>query len=369
MREIAPVKALAAMPKLNSLRLIIVMMIALGYTSTMPFGPVNAAGAPNPEWLKMLGYDPSWIGISLLFFLSGILATRSLLRHGSSLKYLESRFFRNAPLLFFITLIVVGVIYPLFGTVTGTPAETLKTIVTYFLGTVTCIRPGEPLPGLLDDAKYMCLIQGSIWTLKWGVLAHIAVAIGQRLQFFKNRTLVLSMSLLAILSYIVALFIHLEIRALPNSILLTTRLAWPFLVGMTVYRYWDEIPKSFGANFGISIAFLSAASLMYYVDFIPWTKAIVVCLVMAWAWLCVGILKMEDKRLRMFNEWPALALAAYLINWPVSQITLLIFPDLTAGQLIALALPITIVLSFLVHRLVSQRSFRYARSREVIITA
>lgn len=369
MSEIANPAAFKAIPKLNSLRLIVVLMIAIGYASTMPIGPVDASGAPNPEWFVQLGYDPSWIGIALLFFLSGFLAMRSLLRHGSPVKYLESRFFRNAPLLFFVTLVIVLVIYPVFGDPKGTPTETFKTIIQYFMGTVTCIRPGEPLPGLLDDAKYMCLIQGSIWTLKWGILAHIAVAIGQQIKLFANRAIVLAFALLSVIFYIGIFILYVKTQKVPGDIVLAAQLAWPFLCGMAVYAYWEKIPNSLLANLAISFAFLFIAALMFYISFVPWTKAIVVCLIMGWAWLCITLLKLDTSRLKFMNNWPALALAVYLINWPVSQITLLVIPDISAGLLISMSIPITLALSYFAHKIVSQRSYRYARNREVSITA
>jgi len=132
MQGISTSQTLDFMPKLNALRVIIVLMIALGYASTMPLGPVDASGAHNAEWFSHLGYDPSWIGISLLFFFSGFLAKRSLDRHGSPAKYLESRFLRNAPLLVFITMIVVLVIFPIFGDHKGTPWQSLKAAGMYY---------------------------------------------------------------------------------------------------------------------------------------------------------------------------------------------------------------------------------------------
>lgn len=369
MSHISKIEASSELPKLNSLRLIIVLMIAFGYASTMPVGPVNSSGGPNPEWLKQFGYDPSWIGISLLFFLSGLLAMRSLFRHGSSIKYLESRFFRNAPLLFFVTLIIVLVIYPVFGSPQGPPMQTLKNVILYFMGTVTCIRPGEPLPGLLDDAKYMCLIQGSIWTLKWGVLAHIAVAIGQRIKLFANRSLLLSLALFSIIFYVTIVYFHIGIHPMPGDIIIAAQLGWPFLTGMAIYAYWDKVPSSFLTNFLISAGLMAVAAGQYYLDFIPWTKAIVVCLILSWAWICIGFLKLAPAKLRFMNKCPAMALAVYLINWPVSQILLLIFPEITPGQLILFSLPVTLVLSSMAHKIVSERSFRYAKNREVLITA
>ncbi len=353
------------MPKLNALRIIIVVMISIGYASTMPIGPVNAAGEPNPEWFIQLGYDPSWIGIALLFFFSGLLAMRSVQKNISPVKYLESRFLRNGPFLFFVTLIIIGIIYPVYGVNKGTPWEIFKTLGKYFFGTITCIRPGEPLPGLLDNAKYMCLIQGSIWTLKWGIIAHIAVAIGHHLKIFKSRVLVLAMAVGSILFYVSALQIHLTVRPIPGDIVLAAQLAWPFLAGMAVQAYWEKLSGSAITNMGIGFGAIGFACLMYFIPAIPWTKAIVVSLILGWAWLGIALLKTPANKMTFMNNWPALALAIYLVNWPVAQILLLQLPDSSPGQLIAFSIPVTLVLSFIGHKLVSERSFSFARNRMV----
>jgi len=352
-----------ALAKLNALRVIIVVMIAIGYGSTMPIGELNAAGTPNPEFFNHLGYDPSWIGIGLLFFLSGFLSLRSLTKHGSAVKYLESRFLRTAPLLFLITLIVILIIHPVFGNSTASA----KDIAIYFLATITCIMPGEKLPGLLDSAAYACLIQGAIWTLKWGVIAHIAAVIGHKLGLFARRRHLLLLCIFTIFCYIVSVRIYTanpEETNIPIDVILAVRLCWPFLAGMTVYAYWDKLPKSIPANLGISAGFLALALGQFYSDFLPWTKGVIVSLTMAWAWLCVTVLRTESHQLRFLNGWPAMALAIYLINWPTAQILLFSFPGLSPVQLVLTSIPLTLVLAWGAHKLVSEKSYRYANQRK-----
>ena len=354
--------------KLNAIRIIIVMMIAMGYASTMPFGESNAAGIPNPEFLAHLGYDPSWIGISLLFLLSGFLGMRSLTRHGSAKRYLSSRLFRNAPLLVFVTLFVILVIYPIFGEGRGSPGETLRTILFYFVGTVTCIKPGEPLPGLLDHAQYECLIQGAIWTLKWGVLAHIAMALGQRFDLLANRRFVITVTLLSILFYIVINYIYLnEIAPVPGDIILASQLGWPFLVGVSLFQYWEKVSSRLAVNLMITAGFFAIALFLSWTAFVPWSKAIIVTLTMAWAWVCVSLLKLEDHQFTALNNWPPLALALYLVNWPVAQIILLSFPGLDWNVFMVVTLTTTVILAWGAHKLVSEKSFRYAQKRSFSI--
>ncbi len=356
----------APLPKLNAIRVIIVMMIALGYASTMPLGENNSAGLPNPEFLAHLGYDPSWIGISLLFFLSGFLGMRSLDRHESSTKYLESRLLRNIPVLIFVTLIVVLLLYPVFGQGTGSTRETLSTIFFYFLGTVTCIKPGELLPGLLDSAAYMCIAQGAIWTLKWGVIAHIIVALGYQIKLFSNRAIVLCLSLLSIVFYISIVFVHLNYNPMPADIVLAAQLGWPFLVGISVYQYWDKLPRRVWPNLLITAGFFGLAFGLYYTSLMPWSKAIIVSLTMGWGWLCVTLLKLETHQFSFLNNWAPLALALYLVNWPTAQILLLVLPELPLGVFMTFSLTITTLIAWSVHKLIAERAFDYASRRRVM---
>lgn len=350
--------------KLNAVRVMIVMMIAFGYASTMPYGEMNADGIANQEALAHLGYDPSWIGISLLFLWSGFLGMRSLDNHGSSLKYLQSRSLRNLPLLVFVTLVVILILYPVFGKVSESPLQTLKTIFVYFLGTVTCIRPGEPLEGLLDHAEYMCLVQGAIWTLKWGILAHVAMAIGNQISLFKDRRIVLSLSVLSVLFYIAITSIHFYVRPVNGDIILASQLAWPFLLGVSLYQYWEKLPKNPVTNLAVTAGFFILACGLYFTSILPWSKAIIVSLTLGWIWLCVTLLKLPVHHLKFLNNWAPLTLAIYLINWPTAQI-LLLGPSLPLGVYMALTLSITLILAWAAHKLVSERSFRYARSQSL----
>ncbi len=348
--------------KLNAVRVIIVMMIAFGYASTMPIGP------GNPEIFNHLGYDPSWVGISLLFFFSGFLALRSLKKHGSAWKYLESRFFRNMPMLAAVTLFVGIVLYPVYGNPSGSISDTVKTVGLYVLGTVSCIRPGEPLPGLLDDSKYMCLIQGAIWTLKWGVIAHIMTAIGQKLGVFGNRYFVLSIAIGSVISYFALNFAYINLGvAIDQNIVLAARLAWPFLVGMAVYEFRDVF-ASVQRNLLTSVLLFAAAWFWYAL--LPWTGAIEILMTLGWFSGFMSLLATQSKTLPMLNNWSPLALAIYLIHWPIAQILLLNFPDLGQWGLIAATLPLALGLGWAAHIVISKRSYAYASSRQpAILTA
>ena len=338
--------------QLNFVRLIIVLVIAFGYASTMPLGP------EHPEIGRHLGYNPSWIGIQLLFFFSGVLALRSLRRHGSGFLYLRSRFLRNIPMLMVFTLVTVLLIYPFL----GVPAESFGALVrklgTYFFETVSCLNPGQPLPGLLDNARYMCLIQGAVWTFRWGVIAHISAAIGQKIGLFKHDRIVLTLAIISTGAYlIVAHMVTWGGREFPDFIFAGTHLAFPFLCGMAAYAYRHKLPNRFTTQIGL-LAVLGGGAMLWYHGF-QWSPAIEVLLTGFWAYAAWLALTVKTR----FAEWtaslPDLTLCLYLVMWPTAQLILLAAPGLGPWGLITLGLPVALTLAYAANRWINQPIQRF----------
>lgn len=340
--------------RLNAVRILVVLFIAVGYASTMPLGH------GNPEIFAHFGYDPSWIGIQLLFFFSGFLTLKSIRRHGSATKYLKSRAVRNLPLLAVFTLITVVIIYPALGVMTENPAELAFKLGRYFFLTVTCIDPGQTLPGLLDNAKYMCLIQGAIWTFKWGMVAHIAAAISAHIGLFRNDRIILLIAIAATLLHFVVTFVQakngyewLEAPAVG------LRLAYIFLVGMACYAYKDKMPTTPKVKTLILTSLLSFAAFWYYL--LAWTPMIEILITGFWAYSALLLATSTSNRLSFLDGWPNLALAIYLINWPASQLLLLAYPGVSPWGLVALCLPVSMLIALAAHYLVSRPSYSFAR--------
>ncbi len=337
-------------PKLNAIRIIIVLVIAFGYTSTMPLGPDKA------EIFQFFGYDPSWIGIQLLFFLSGCLALRSFDRHRSSRLFLTSRILRTGPLLVLYTLITVLIIYPLLGTPGNNFATEIKKLSLYFSTTILCIHPGQPLPGLLDHAKYTCLIQGAIWTLRWGFIAYIATALCHIFGVLKNRPLILFLALMAIFLYFTVKMIEVAYSLQGLETPLTgLRLGYIYLLGMATYTYQDKIPQRLLTRLAIVLTLAAIMTLCYF--FAPWTPAIEICLTLFWAYLAFFVITAKRSDLAFLNHWPNMVLPLYLTNWPVAQLLLLAFPNIGVWSLIGLSLPLSTIIAYAVFKLISEPGY------------
>jgi len=328
--------------RLNFTRILIVFAIAFGYASTMPHGPDAS------EYLKHFGYEPSWIGIQLLFFFSGFLALASLQRHKSSLKYLISKALRNGPLLALFTLVAVGIIYPIFGTSSGNLITDLAKLSRYTFETITCINPGQRLPGLLDDSKYACLIQGAVWTFRWGLFIHIAAACAWKLSLLSRKSLIMAYAIASTLGYIAIQYTYLKTQMaslyLPVMML---RLSFPFLIGMAIYAYRERMPQSLSTKCMI----LASCGLFTVINFLflPWTPLIEISLTAFWGYAAYLLTFSTHRIFKWTENWPHLALGFYLANWPAAQILLLLKPTLSPAMLIAMSLPLALSFSALAY--------------------
>jgi len=298
--------------RLNAVRTIIVLLMAIGYASTM--SPLSG----DKEVLRHLGYDPSWFGLQILFCLSGYLAVRSLTRHGSSLRYLTSRVLRTGPLLVAYTLAAITVIYPIFCTSTAPLAEEAVKLTRYFILTVLL---------LLALAISATLIYGSV-----GYFAA------------KNEWE----------------------AAFPAFAAL--RLSYAFLGGAALYGWQDKLPQSGITKLTMLVGLLSLAAFQH--AYMHWTPAIEIAGTFFWTYLSIVIIQTPMRATAWMNHWPNIVLGLYLGNWPVSQTLILMHPELHGWALIGMSVMITTVIAILAHAAISGHINRWAATalrREVAI--
>jgi len=335
------------LPRLNAVRLFVVVMIAFGYASTMPVGPDKF------ETGKLFGYEPSWIGIQVLFFLSGVLAYRSITAGRIGFEYLKSRILRTFPMLLALTLTTVFVIYPVLGKPLSTPQEYIA-LAKYFFLTVTCIDPGRVLPGLLDDSLYACLIQGGIWTLRWGLIIHIGVAIASRFKVLMQPRLILAAAITSMLIYAAYIYAAAKLEfGDPPAPIIGLHFGYMFLMGMALWAYRDRLPRSSGARYAIGGALFAVAAVNYLA--LPWTSFIEISLTLSFGYTAWLLSTSTTRRLAILNNWPQLALGLYLINWPTTQVLLHAFPELGSTTLPLVSLPISLALTVTSHVALSGR--------------
>jgi peptidoglycan/LPS O-acetylase OafA/YrhL len=343
--------------QLNSVRLIAILLIGMGYASTMPLGP------GNPEMGHHLGYDPSWYGMQVIFFLSGLMAMRSVSAGRNGWQYLISRAKRTLPLLALYTAAVVIILFPLLCAAGARTLSSVPILAKYFIETVFLTHPGQPLPGLMDDAKYGCLAQGAIWTLRWGAAFHIGTAIGGSLGLFKNRTALLVLALLSTLIYAAAHYfavIH-QITSL-EALMPGMRLGYIFLLGMAAFAWRDHIPAGLKFRF-LGLALLGGGAWLSY-NFSRWTPADEILMTLFWAYLALLGLQMN---LSAMKNWPNLVLPTFLGVWPAAQLYVMAFPNMTSSGVVFASLTSALALAYLVRLGVVTLRERLQSGRKVAV--
>ena len=324
--------------RLNAVRTLVVLVMAFGYASTMATGP------GTPEIGRMLGYEPSLFAIQLLFFLSGWLALRSLHRHGSGWKMLASRARRNLPLLAVVTGVVAFLVYPM---IRADVAHAMggSDLLSYFFQTVSCVDPSQVMPGALDGAHYACLLQGAIWTFRWGALFYIGAAIAWRIGLLRG-SLIGAGALLCTLGYAATSWVAAKTGTLMLEHLDTAlRLAYPFALGMAVFNAAERLRDNPLLVPGIAVAAFTFATVNFL--FLAWTPAIEIGLTLAFCALAHTAVHSRTRWLRVLDNWPPLALPLFLLNWPLAQIWLFLQPGVTQTALIAATLGTAVLLAWL----------------------
>lgn len=333
--------------RLNAVRLLAVLAIGLGYASTMPQGPESR------EWLSHLGHDPSWFGVQVLFFLSGWLGWRSLSRtdHRRYTGYLARRAKRIYPWTILYTAAIVLVAYPLLCAADDKPIQPAAESLLYFVKTASLIAPGDPMPGALDSSPYTCLLQGAIWTLRWGIVAHIGLISVYALRI-RSRT---GLSILAVLAVLLcaSIFLVQAKTALDLPAILGTgaRLAYPFLAGAALYAWDAKQMMSRKRWFTIAALAFGIATIHYLA--VPWTPAIEILATTGWCAVAMMLLKpavqptASDARPApdFLAGRPNLILPTYLGIWPICQIYLFAAPHLPTLALIAVTLLSSVALA------------------------
>ena len=343
---------------LGPVRMLIMAIIAFGYASTMPRGPGTA------EYLRTFGYDPSWYGIAIIFMITGFLAMRSLQRHGSAVKFLASRLFRNLPLLLLFALLVVLVLFPIFAVPMEAGGSRLEQHMRYLVKVVSCFDPNELTPGLLDNALYMCVIQGGLWTFRWGLIAFIATAALWAIGGLRSGRMLLLFTLALTVTY--AVLIVYAIKS-PQPYLelpiIGLRLGWAYLAGMCAYVYREKMPRNLLLPFGL----LGLAALQYYT--LPWTPFVEITAEFGFGYLVFLAITSRLKVPAALKSLPDLSLGLYVFNWPMAQLTLLMLPALSPLGLFAISFPLTALLSYVSWASLSRPINLRLRSKSSIETA
>jgi peptidoglycan/LPS O-acetylase OafA/YrhL len=151
-------------------------IIRLILSSMVIWGHTLALNGNSTYWIDPITYlfpftYSGAVAVKIFFFISGLVVTNSLLKNGSPVQFIVSRFFRIWPSLLFCALITSLVIGPFLSSYASNY---------YFAGldNFRYIRngfflAGDTLPGVFTNNYRPSIVNGSLWTLPLEVNCYI----------------------------------------------------------------------------------------------------------------------------------------------------------------------------------------------------
>jgi len=338
---------------LAALRILIILVVGLGYASTI------GIGGDSSEWGRHWGYDPSWYGLQMLFILSGFLAMRTMSQGRSIQDFFLSRLKSLWPALIAATLVSVLCIYPIMCAPDAPVRMSLSDLGLYFFKTILLIDPGSRMPGLMDDAKYMCLLQGAIWTLRWGLILHIAFLIGWTTRLLQKPKLLLALCIGSIAAYVGIVDASVQNENIGNAIHAFApglRFGYAYLIGATLFS-WQHVLRLNKRRIILSSLAIAIATSCYFV-FLPWSSVIEILGVAFWLTLCFGFLHNAPA---FMKSCPRLAPLLYVSIWPTAQIIVALAPSFNQMDVILTSTTLALASAVLMFLLLRKARIQPAR--------
>lgn len=188
-------------------------------------------GHEEPIFLGLTTYGG--LGVSIFFFLSGMLIVQSWLRDSNVLRYFTRRALRIFPGLIVVVLLTTFVLAPLIyqGAISDyfSQYQTWK----YLLNSLLYIN--HFIPGVFENNPYPGAINGSLWTLPLEFVCYITIVIAGLLGLFRSTNFVFFALLLMIAALLFLLLV------LPDYFTTYLTLAsyfwWGSLAGYAITKY------------------------------------------------------------------------------------------------------------------------------------
>lgn len=287
----------------------------------------------------VFGRQISWLAVNGFFSLSGFLMYRSLERNPQIGHFALSRFMRIWPGMFAMCLIVAA-IYTLFTNVS---------IGRYLLGHETfsfvfrnqLLIPSYYLTGVncpSVDGGGLCVINGSLWTIRWEVSCYVAIALVSATGLLVRRRFTLY-----VLTTLVLFSLFFNYPPVNHWFKVTpaahfyfpqqiARLWTAFAIGAAAYANRDRIKLSWlGAAIALAIVYVTRND--FFGDLV---RAVAVCYWM----LCIGFL--STRTLPDAHKLPDYSFGMYIYGMPAMQVYRILVPNIEP-HLLALATLVTTV--------------------------
>lgn len=329
----------------NLLRLIAAFAVAVSHSSLLTYG----TGVPQPL-LELTGYTLGHHAVNIFFMISGFLIYQSYLSSEHLRSFVMARLLRIFPALIVAGLLVVIIGGLLFSSASPSDYWTYSDTWIYLVGTSSAFFSSLRLPGLFEQLIVSGEVNGSLWTLKWELMAYMAVPILGLIGGYKIQG---RFALVLVGFVIVNLAISLQTDWRKDLMMLddALRLGLCFLLGMGVYHYRQKIAVSLGNAFLLWVlVWLVRESGFYEIS-----------LMVAMAYTVFWFAFIPAGWLRCYNRLGDYSYGIYIFHFPVMQMVMQIYAPSSANETLMLAFLVFLPLSILSFHLIEKPALRLRR--------
>lgn len=226
---------------------------------------VVTQGSVTEDFLHVFAFALDWHGVHAFFILSGMLLTRSYMRHPDAVRFVVARLVRYLPGIFVSTMIAAFIIGPLVTTLPiGDYLGSLAPI-RFVVQVTTLTDVNALLPGVLDRGAKPDTLYIPLWTIHYELVFAFCLAVAGLLGLIGRRWLTLA-GLVVVLVANVVWFWNGEGYPALGSPHHLVRFATTFGIGISLAVFADVIPVSrrlFGAVaiIAVLLAFSPVAAL------------------------------------------------------------------------------------------------------------
>lgn len=313
---------------LNLIRAVAATAVLISHAYPISLGP----GTPEPL-SRTTGFSLGMVAVSAFFVISGFLIAQSYERSTTHTGFLVARFLRLWPGLIVCTVLVALGLGPL---VTSLPASDYLThpdTWEFIIRDITLVSVTYHLPGVFEDQPYTAVV-GSIWTLFYEVVCYVGLFLLGVVGVLQRKAI---MAVIMTAGLVLFIAVDLSDLELHYMIVYTLKLALPFGVGACFYVWRHWLPLSPWIAAGLATVALTTKGTVLYVPLFT------VALGYTVFWLAY----VPGGWVRAYNRLGDYSYGIYIYAFPIQGFAVWAFGSMSPWTNMAIALPLTLVLSLL----------------------
>jgi len=291
---------------------------------------------------ELLGFSLGYLAVDVFFVTSGLLVCKSLCRHELK-NFIVSRALRIYPALWFSVLfcLTIGAVITSTDIYQYVFHEKFTDFVLY--NTTIVWSDYQYLPGVFTSAPLEPAVNGSLWTLPWELKMYISLvglgllSIFSRVESNKERIFSFAFIAIAVISLILFVYYR-EFSSYHWFYSKFFRFASTFFLGGVLYTLRDYIV----INKFILILLVVVMAATNFLNKQVFFYVFVILL----PYLTICLAYISNRKLLTFNKLGDYSYGIYIYAWPIQQIYVTTFSNLSPYTLFVYSFLSTLILAY-----------------------